>query len=243
VVFFHDQPLSPGQFMAFARAYGTPIEYPQVKGIAGFPEVIEVKKLEHERQNFGGLWHSDTATSSLHDGLDAARARGPAYGGDNRVRQPVHGYETLSEGMPQTAGRLVAINASTKADARARARTMKEQGLRPNSSGEHPVVRTIRRPGAGALRKRRPHRAFRTCRGGERDRCWSSSIGTRCVRARTCGSAGAWLARVLDTLHAATPAPGLRMGANDRVLGQELLGSLALLLHAVLARARGIGLG
>src|SRR3954467_6781369 len=61
VIFFRDQSLSPAQFMAFARHLGTPVEYPFVRGIDGFPEVIEVKKLEHERHNFGGIWHSDTA--------------------------------------------------------------------------------------------------------------------------------------------------------------------------------------
>src|SRR5215813_6191267 len=61
VIFFHDQDLTPAQYMAFARCMGKPIEYPFVKGIAGFPEMIEVKKLEHERHNFGGVWHSDTA--------------------------------------------------------------------------------------------------------------------------------------------------------------------------------------
>src|SRR6266850_5610419 len=60
VVFFRDQALTPAQFMAFARRMGKPVEYPFVKGIEGFPEVIEVKKLEHERVNFGGIWHSDT---------------------------------------------------------------------------------------------------------------------------------------------------------------------------------------
>ena len=54
VLFFRDQPLSPDQFMAFARAWGEPIEYPFVKGIEGFPQIIEVKKLEHEKVNFGG---------------------------------------------------------------------------------------------------------------------------------------------------------------------------------------------
>src|SRR5205814_9847624 len=46
VIFFRDQPLTPAQFMAFAKRIGRPIEYPFVKGIAGFPEIIEVKKLE-----------------------------------------------------------------------------------------------------------------------------------------------------------------------------------------------------
>ena len=61
VIFFRDQPLSPAQFMAFAIHMGSPIEYPFVKGIEGFPRIIEVKKLENERQNFGGIWHTDTA--------------------------------------------------------------------------------------------------------------------------------------------------------------------------------------
>ena len=61
VVFFRDQALTPAEFMAFAKTIGKPVEYPFVKGIPGFPEVIEVKKLEHEKVNFGGLWHSDTA--------------------------------------------------------------------------------------------------------------------------------------------------------------------------------------
>src|SRR6266851_2962372 len=123
VVFFHDQPLTPAQFMAFARRMGKPIEYPLVKGIAGFPEVIEVKKLEHERQNFGGLWHSDTAY----------------------LENPPMGSMLL-------AG-LVAINASTKADAtRTREDRMKEQGHETRQFlAEHPVVRTHPETGRKAL--------------------------------------------------------------------------------------------
>src|SRR6185369_15760418 len=60
VLFFRDQPLESEQFMTFARAWGEPIEYPFVKGLEGFREIIEVKKLEHEKVNFGGIWHSDT---------------------------------------------------------------------------------------------------------------------------------------------------------------------------------------
>ena len=60
VIFFRDQDLSPAQFMQFAQAMGEPVEYPFVKGLEGFPNIIEVKKLEHERSNFGGVWHSDT---------------------------------------------------------------------------------------------------------------------------------------------------------------------------------------
>ena len=90
VVFFRDQKLDPAQFMAFARRMGKPVEYPFVKGIEGFPEVIEVKKLEHEQPQFRrhlALGHR--LSRGAADGLDAARARGPALRRRHAVRQPV----------------------------------------------------------------------------------------------------------------------------------------------------------
>ena len=61
VIFFRGQDLPPAQFLGFARRFGEPVEYPFVKGIDGFPLITPVVKLAHERVNFGGLWHSDTA--------------------------------------------------------------------------------------------------------------------------------------------------------------------------------------
>lgn len=46
--------------VAEIRRIGEPVEYPFVKGIDGFPEIIAVAKLPHETVNFGGIWHSDT---------------------------------------------------------------------------------------------------------------------------------------------------------------------------------------
>src|SRR5262245_8370837 len=60
VVFFRDQALDSDQFLAFARRIGVPVEYPFVRGIDGYPEIIAVRKLPHETVNFGGIWHSDT---------------------------------------------------------------------------------------------------------------------------------------------------------------------------------------
>jgi taurine dioxygenase len=154
VVFFHDQPLTPALFMAFARRMGKPIEYPQVKGIAGFPEVIEVKKLEHERQNFGGLWHSDTAYLEIPPMGSMLLAREvPPYGGDTEFANQYAAYEALSEGMRKLLDGMVAVNASTKADAtRTREDRMKEQGLATRQFlAEHPVVRTHPETGRKAL--------------------------------------------------------------------------------------------
>jgi alpha-ketoglutarate-dependent taurine dioxygenase len=61
VVFFRRQDLSPERFLAFARRFGEVVEYPFINGIEGFPLITPVVKLEHERVNFGGLWHSNTA--------------------------------------------------------------------------------------------------------------------------------------------------------------------------------------
>src|SRR3546814_5402479 len=43
VIFLRDQPLSPDRFRAFASAFGEPVEYPFVKGLEGFPEIIDRK--------------------------------------------------------------------------------------------------------------------------------------------------------------------------------------------------------
>ena len=154
VVFFHDQPLTPALFMAFARRMGKPIEYPLVKGIAGFPEVIEVKKLEHERQNFGGLWHSDTAYLEIPPMGSMLLAREvPPYGGDTEFANQYAAYEALSEGMRKLLDGLVAVNSSTKADVtRTREDRIKEQGLEARELlAEHPVVRAHPETGRKAL--------------------------------------------------------------------------------------------
>ena len=154
VIFFHDQPLTPAQFMAFARCMGTPVEYPFVKGIDGFPEVIEVKKLEHERHNFGGIWHSDTtylAEPPMGSMLLAREV--PPYGGDTLFANQYLAYESLSEGMRQLLCGLIAINSSSKADvSRTREDRIKEQGGESKEFvGKHPVVRTHPETGRKAL--------------------------------------------------------------------------------------------
>jgi taurine dioxygenase len=151
VIFFRDQTLDPAQFMAFARTMGTPVEYPFVKGIPGFPEVIEVKKLEHERHNFGGIWHSDTAYLDEPPMGSMLLAREiPPYGGDTEFASQYLAYEALSAGMKQLLSGLKAVNSSSKADAtRTREDMVKEQSRRYEA--EHPVVRTHPETGRKAL--------------------------------------------------------------------------------------------
>ena len=153
VIFFHDQPLTPAQFMAFARHMGRPIEYPFVKGIEGFPEIIEVKKLEHERQNFGGIWHSDTAYLAEPPMGSMLLAREvPPYGGDTEFASQYAAYEALSEGLRRLLDDLKAVNASSKADAtRTREDLTRQKEIVAEYVAEHPVVRTHPETGRKAL--------------------------------------------------------------------------------------------
>jgi taurine dioxygenase len=151
VIFFRDQKLDPAQFMAFARAMGKPVEYPFVKGIDGFPEVIEVKKLEHERHNFGGIWHSDTAYLQEPPMGSMLLARElPPYGGDTEFASQYAAYEALSEGMKRLLEGLFAVNSSSKADV-TRTREDRVKEYAQHYEAEHPVVRTHPETGRKAL--------------------------------------------------------------------------------------------
>ena len=156
VIFFRDQPLSPAEYMAFARRIGRPIEYPFVRGIEGFPEIIEVKKLEDERINFGGVWHSDTAYLEVPPMASMLLAREvPPHGGDTLFANMYLAYEALSAGMKRLLDPLVGVNSSAKADVtrtrEERLKTDAREGMVKDLVAEHPVVRTHPETGRKAL--------------------------------------------------------------------------------------------
>ena len=145
VVFFRQQQLTPQGLVAFASAFGTPMEYPQLKGLPECPLVTPVVKLPHERVNFGGVWHSDTSYLEVPPMASMLYAvQTPPYGGDTLFANQYLAYETLSDGLKSTLDTLVALNTSAKAEV---SRT-REDRLRESGStlkvlvGEHPVVRT-----------------------------------------------------------------------------------------------------
>ena len=118
VIFFRDQDLPLERFLALARRFGPPVEYPFLKGIEGFPEIIAVTKLEHETVNFGGVWHSDTTYLQEPPMATLLVAREvPEVGGDTLFANQYLAYETLSDGMKRLLGGLRGISSSLKADA------------------------------------------------------------------------------------------------------------------------------
>ena len=156
VIFFRDQPLPPAQFLKFARQFGEIIEYPFIRGIEGFPEIIPVVKLEHEKTNFGGIWHSDTSyleTPPMATMLIAREV--PARGGDTMFANTYAAYETLSDGMKRLLDGVIAINTSALADVSRtredRVKEMKREDAKKEYVSEHPVVRTHPETGRKAL--------------------------------------------------------------------------------------------
>jgi taurine dioxygenase len=154
VVFFRGQKLAPSQQLAFAQRFGEPMEYPHLKGLPDCPLITPVIKLEHERVNFGGIWHSDTAyleqppMASMLYALEI-----PPYGGDTLFANQYLAYDTLSGRLQQALAGLTGINSSLKADAsKTREDRLRAAGVETKVLvGEHPVVRTHPETGRKAL--------------------------------------------------------------------------------------------
>ena len=156
VVFFRDQNLSVAQFLAFARTLGKPVEYPLIKGLPDYPDVIEVSKLEHEKANFGGIWHSDTTYLDYPPMGSMLLAREvPPAGGDTLFANQYLAYETLSAGLRRMLDGLIGVSSSAKADATKTREDRVKADARVDAKteylAEHPVVRTHPDTGRKAL--------------------------------------------------------------------------------------------
>ena len=160
VIFFQNQVITPQQQLNFAEQFGIPMEYPQLKGLPECPLVTEVIKLEHEKLNFGGVWHSDTAylkqppMASMLYGIEI-----PPYGGDTIFSNQYMAYENLSDGFKKTLSELIAVNSSSKPEvSKTREDRMSEAGMELNVlSALHPAVRTHPETGRKALYVNKAH--------------------------------------------------------------------------------------
>ncbi len=155
VIFFRDQGhLSPADFQAFARRIGTPMHYPFVPGIEGFPEITPVVKLPEQTINFGGNWHVDTTYLPKPPMATMLLAREvPSFGGDTAFANQYLAYETLSPGMQALLSGLRGVSRSDKAEA---SRTREDRTRRTGVQAEvliadHPAVRTHPETGRKAL--------------------------------------------------------------------------------------------
>ena len=164
VIFFRDQDITSAQYLAFAERFGKPVEYPFVKGLDGFPVITPVIKLEHERVNFGGVWHSDTTyLDEPPMGTFLLAREVPPHGGDTLFANQYLAYETLSAGLRRVLDGLTGVSSSAKADV---SKTREDriadhptEHSRKVFIAEHPVVRTHPETGRKALYVNAAHTA------------------------------------------------------------------------------------
>jgi taurine dioxygenase len=161
VIFFRDQTLTPDALVALAQRFGEVVEYPYVRGLPECPLVLPVIKEPHEKANFGGVWHSDTAyleQPAMATMLYALET--PPIGGDTLFANTALAYDALSDGMKRMLGGLRALNVGNKPVA-----LETREGMRATRAGAevdaggtlHPVVRTHPETGRKALYANRAH--------------------------------------------------------------------------------------
>ena len=159
VIFFHDQHLTPEQHLAFGRRFGYLNIHDFVDGTPDYPEIIEVRKEEHDTQNFGGAWHSDVTyleEPALGSILYAREV--PAFGGDTVFADMYVAYDALSEGMKRMLGGMTAVHSARRPygpRSNYFAEGQRSMKIRLSNTAEaevaHPVVRTHPETGRKAL--------------------------------------------------------------------------------------------
>ncbi|MBO6560121.1 MAG: TauD/TfdA family dioxygenase [Nisaea sp.] len=156
VIFLPDQKLTPVQQLAFAKRFGEPMIYPFVKGLEDFPEITPILKREEDRNNFGGIWHSDTVYQQQPPmGTMLYALELPPFGGDTLFANQYLAYDALSDGMKDLLGGLKAIHISGKSRVQQTRTDMMKHASVGMKGDElqscHPVVRTHPETGRKAL--------------------------------------------------------------------------------------------
>jgi len=163
VIFFRDQTLTPEQQLRFARRWGEIHLHPFVEGLPEHPEIIEIRKAETDKRNFGGTWHSDQMFApqpALGTMLYARQV--PEAGGDTMFTNQYLAYEALSDGMKRIADQLRTVcvgdnfRAANGLSRKERyARQMSEMKVKDpgnvQTTSVHPLVRTHPETGRKAL--------------------------------------------------------------------------------------------
>jgi taurine dioxygenase len=135
VIFFREQKLTPEQHLAFGRRWGTLNVHPYVKGMTGYPEILEIIKEPSEKINFGGGWHSDMSfleEPALGSILHAIEV--PEVGGDTLFASQYAAWDALSPGLKKTLESLRAIHSAAEEYGAAGASSRKRASMDSGSS-------------------------------------------------------------------------------------------------------------
>jgi taurine dioxygenase len=109
-----DQDLDPVALTALAGRLGEPERYPYAPALEGAEYVVAVTKEAHERDNFGGAWHSDSAYLERPPALTLLLARElPERGGDTLFADMYGAYASFSPGLKRTLCALQGVNTAS----------------------------------------------------------------------------------------------------------------------------------
>src|SRR5439155_25533899 len=151
---------TPELQLEFGRRFGQLQVHEFVEAMAGYPEILEVRKEPEETRNFGGGWHTDVSyleRPSLGSVLYAREV--PEFGGDTMFANQYLAYESLSDGLKAMLDGMTAVHSARRpyGPNSARAQAYGPSSMRFNFSEtalaetEHPVVRTHAETGRKAL--------------------------------------------------------------------------------------------
>lgn len=149
VIFFRGQDMSPEQQLAFARRFGTLNQHDQVKGMAEYPDIIEVRKEPEDERNFGGAWHADvTYLQEPPLGSILYARQVPPAGGDTLWANQYLAFEELSSGMRALLQGMTMVHTPAKIYGLQSQDWSKDSSVQtaPNATAEyeteHPLIRT-----------------------------------------------------------------------------------------------------
>ena len=141
VVFFREQPVTPGQLRDFASRFGVLDVHPYLPNVAGIPEV-NLFENDRDRPAATNLWHTDmTFLKEPPMGAVLYAHHIPPIGGDTLWANMYAAYEALSEQMQHFLSGMIAVH---EVDYAAYAKALGDQikvdkdGVR---SAEQPIVR------------------------------------------------------------------------------------------------------
>jgi len=114
VIFFRDQPMTPGQHVAFARRFGQLEIHPFLPSNTGEPELVRFEKTA-EVTGYENSWHHDVTwreRPSMGAVLHALSV--PDHGGDTLFSDMYAAYDALDPGTKSDIDDLVAVHDFTQ---------------------------------------------------------------------------------------------------------------------------------
>ncbi len=110
-LFFPDQQLEPQHLLRFMQSFGEPLVHPYLKGLDGFPQVHELRKVPSETIAFGNLWHTDFTNLPLPSLANALYSLTvPTHGGDTLIANTCAAFEALSPRLQDMLRGLDAVH-------------------------------------------------------------------------------------------------------------------------------------